>query len=337
MYSMPKRQKTYAMGKKIGTHNGTFHCDEALACYMLKTLPEYTSAEVIRTRDEKLLDTCDIVVDVGGIYDHDKNRYDHHQRTFDGTMQSLGSLNYQTKLSSAGLIYLHYGRRVITEIANRELDSNVLNVIYDKVYENFLEEIDAIDNGISQTEETARYLITTGVSARVSHLNPAWNCKQPLPDKEFVKAMDLVGSELRDKILYFCNVWYPAREIVEAAVKTRHQIHESGEIILLENGGCPWKEHLYVIEQKLQTNPTLKYVLYSDQNNNWRVQCVPERHKRFENRLSLPQNWRGLREADLSNESGIKDCIFVHMGGFIGGNKTKEGALEMAIKALQFR
>lgn len=68
------------MDKKIGTHNGTFHCDEALACYMLKTLPEYQSAEIIRTRDGKLLDTCDIVVDVGGIYDHSKNRYDHHQR-----------------------------------------------------------------------------------------------------------------------------------------------------------------------------------------------------------------------------------------------------------------
>ena len=26
---------------KIGTHNGTFHCDEALACYLLKLLPKY--------------------------------------------------------------------------------------------------------------------------------------------------------------------------------------------------------------------------------------------------------------------------------------------------------
>ena len=80
MHATPKRQKTDDMEKKIGTHNGTFHCDEALACYMLKKLPEYQSAEIIRTRDEKLLNTCDIVVDVGGVYDHDKYRYDHHQR-----------------------------------------------------------------------------------------------------------------------------------------------------------------------------------------------------------------------------------------------------------------
>ena len=37
--------------KKIGTHSGVFHCDEALACYMLKQLPEYRDAEIVRSRD----------------------------------------------------------------------------------------------------------------------------------------------------------------------------------------------------------------------------------------------------------------------------------------------
>ena len=30
--------------KTIGTHSGKFNCDEALACYMLKVLPEYKNA-----------------------------------------------------------------------------------------------------------------------------------------------------------------------------------------------------------------------------------------------------------------------------------------------------
>ena len=30
--------------KTIGTHGGLFHCDEVLACYMLKVLPEYKDA-----------------------------------------------------------------------------------------------------------------------------------------------------------------------------------------------------------------------------------------------------------------------------------------------------
>ncbi len=51
-------------------------------------------------------------------------------------------------------------------------------------------------------------------------------------------------------------------------------------------------------------------------------------------RLSLPEPWRGLRGVELSNASGIDGCVFVHMSGFIGGNSTYEGALEMAVKTL---
>lgn len=40
--------------KKIGTHSGVFHCDEALACFMLKQLPEYVDADIVRSRDQEV-------------------------------------------------------------------------------------------------------------------------------------------------------------------------------------------------------------------------------------------------------------------------------------------
>lgn len=41
---------------KIGTHDGRFHCDEVLACTMLRNYTEkFKGATVIRTRDPKLL------------------------------------------------------------------------------------------------------------------------------------------------------------------------------------------------------------------------------------------------------------------------------------------
>ena len=40
--------------KRIGTHSGIFHCDEALACYMLRQLPEYEDAEIVRSRDQNV-------------------------------------------------------------------------------------------------------------------------------------------------------------------------------------------------------------------------------------------------------------------------------------------
>ena len=53
----------------IGTHDGSFHCDEALGCWMLKRTERFAKAEITRTRDPKILDKMDVLVDVGNIYD----------------------------------------------------------------------------------------------------------------------------------------------------------------------------------------------------------------------------------------------------------------------------
>ncbi len=57
---------------RIGTHSGTFHCDEALGCFLLKQTPEFKDADVVRSRDPKVLQDLDVVIDVGGTYDEGK-------------------------------------------------------------------------------------------------------------------------------------------------------------------------------------------------------------------------------------------------------------------------
>ena len=52
-------------------------------------------------------------------------------------------------------------------------------------------------------------------------------------------------------------------------------------------------------------------------------------------RRSLPECWRGLRDDALSQTSAIDGCVFVHATGFIGANRTYEGALQMARRALE--
>lgn len=64
-----------------------------------------------RSRDPVVLDGCDIVVDVGAVYDESKQLFDHHQRGF----QEVFGHGFTTKLSSAGLIYKYVeGLRVTT-------------------------------------------------------------------------------------------------------------------------------------------------------------------------------------------------------------------------------
>jgi len=83
-----------------------------------------------------------------------------------------------TRLSSAGLIYKYYGKEVITKIAKdmfgRELDEKTLETMYQKIYKALIMEVDAIDNGVTQSEEM-RYSISTSLSSRVGAYNSPWN------------------------------------------------------------------------------------------------------------------------------------------------------------------
>jgi len=322
----------------IGTHSGSFHCDEALACSLLRLLPRYSDAKIVRTRDPKVLDTCTLVVDVGGVFDRKNHRYDHHQRTFSHSMSSLDpKKKWVTKLSSAGLVYCFFGREIIAHVLGVKIEESVVEKVFDKVYENFVEEIDAIDNGISTHDGEGRYNISTNLSARVSHLGPNWNDAQQDFDVGFYKAMDLTKAEFLDRVNYYGKIWWSARDIVNKSIQDRFKAHPSGKVLEFEQGGVPWKEHLFDLEKEngLDSGSNILYVIFMDQNGMWRIQCVPVRPKSFENRLSLPEEWRGVRDQDLEKVSGIEGATFVHSGGFIGGNKTKDGVLKMVNVALQ--
>lgn len=101
----------YIMEKSIITHDSNFHTDEIYAIALLQRLSEFKDWNIIRTRDEKKIEKGGIVVDVGSIYDPKRNRYDHHQREFNETFDS----SYNVRLSSLGLIYKHYGEKILKE------------------------------------------------------------------------------------------------------------------------------------------------------------------------------------------------------------------------------
>ncbi|PFH54501.1 hypothetical protein AMATHDRAFT_72292 [Amanita thiersii Skay4041] len=325
--------------KVIGTHNGTFHCDEALAVFLLRHTSTYRDAILKRTRDPDILNTCDIVVDVGAVYDQPSQRFDHHQRGFSGVF----GYGFETKLSSAGLIYKHFGKEIIANKINHSVESPIVEKLWLKVYKEFIEAIDAIDNGISQysTELKPRYRSRTDLSSRVGALNPAWN--EPFDaetvDNRFLQASELTGKEFFDRLHYYTSAWLPARTLLISAISaSKKDVDPTGQIILFEQF-LPWKEHLFELEAD-DSDPTAQpnkaiYVVYPDETaNNWRVQAVPVSPESFESRKALPEPWRGLRDDELSRVSGIDACIFVHASGFIGGNKTKEGALQLAKVAL---
>lgn len=64
------------------------------------------------------------------------------------------------------------------------------------------------------------------------------------------------------------------------------------------------------------------------------MQAVAISAGKFESRKPLPSPWRGLTDGELSEVAGISGCTFVHISGFIGSNRSYEGALDMAKTSL---
>ena len=68
-------------------------------------------------------------------------------------------------------------------------DAATVELLFDKMYEGFIEEVDAVDNGVSQFDgeprcacsssrhasHQRRYKVTSTIGRRVGALNPAWN------------------------------------------------------------------------------------------------------------------------------------------------------------------
>ena len=336
-------------------YSGHFHADEALAVYLLRLLPSYKDSTLIRTRDPERLAECHTVVDVGGEYEPEQNRYDHHQRTFDTTFP-----NKATKLSSAGLIYMHFGRSIISQRTGLSESDPNLELLYQKLYKDFVEAVDANDNGIELYDpktlgEARRRYKDFGVTlaSLVSDLNthlddpllppvvPATSIEIPTPqaaeDARFLQASSLMGTTFVRKLSLAFGKWLPARSQVLEAYTSRQEVDSSGQIIVLPKSGIPWKEHLYNIESADADGEKVLFVLYpetEEATSKWRVQAVSVSSESFENRKSLKEEWRGVRDSELSEKSGIPGCVFVHAAGFIGGNLTKEGVLRMARESI---
>jgi uncharacterized UPF0160 family protein len=90
--------------------------------------------------------------------------------SFNETFSSINpSKPWTIKLSSAGLVYVHFGKQVIERIlihlnvddlASKTSDervemfkensdlSKLVDILFDKMYDQFVKEIDAIDNGV---------------------------------------------------------------------------------------------------------------------------------------------------------------------------------------------
>ncbi|XP_042067135.1 MYG1 protein C694.04c-like [Salvia splendens] len=302
--SLLRRSLALMSVKRVGTHNGSFHCDEALGCFMIRLTNNFSQAHIVRSRDPKVLETLDAVLDVGGVYDPAKHRYDHHQKAF----EEIFGHGFNTKLSSAGLVYKHFGKEIIAKELQVDEDHPDVQRLFLAVYKNFMEVYKSSTRGAGCPRR-----------AGFAEIGEKWKS-----EKFFnVRAVKFTATIIYHWIEEYYKFYIDARVFCFI-------------VNFIKFYFLQWKLHLFELEEEMKINPPIKYVLYQDdRSKSWRVQAVAMAPDRFESRKALPAPWRGLRNDELSRESGIPGGVFVHMSGFIGGSQTYEGALAMAKAALK--
>jgi uncharacterized UPF0160 family protein len=284
--------------KTIATHNGNFHADDVFSVAALKSIfPPFT---LIRTRDLDKIAKADIVIDVGGEYDADAGRFDHHQRG------GAGEREHGIPYSSFGLIWQKYG----VEICGGNKD------VAHAVDTGLVSTIDAIDCGhVTGVSEGV------SLSQTISMFNPTWQEDAHFDDC-FDEAVEF-ASHVLSRFIASANGGISAREIVAKAIENA----EDPRVIVLEKY-TPWKRTVHDLSERAL------YMIYPSQTGQWRIQTVPVEPGSFEDRKPLPATWAGLSDGELQQVTGIEDAMFCHNGLFIAGAESFESTMKMATIAL---
>jgi len=309
---------------KIGTHNASFQCDDVMAVAMLMTVYGEDDFVVIRTRDEKVLETCNVVVDVGGVYDHEKRRYDHHQ------VGRAGARDNGVMYSACGLVWKHYGITICEGgQARNNVEYDLAERMVQRVDTHFVQALDATDNGQELfTGGTANFegLRSNSLSSLIASMNPCWHEAHKDFDRRFHQAV-FVAKDFLERAIESARGVLLAEAIVRKAISQAQNHGWDSRVIELSHF-CPWQE-VVVTETEFA-----KYVIFPDEVGKFMVQCVPDKLGGFGKRRALPEAWAGLRNEEFQKGTGVEGAIFCHAGLFICGAETLEGARKLAALAL---
>ncbi|MFT2091097.1 MYG1 family protein [Paraglaciecola sp. 2405UD69-4] len=285
--------------KTIVTHSGNFHADDVFSVAAIKNI--YPNCTLVRTRDKDIIAKADIVIDVGGEYDPQTGRFDHHQRGGAGAREN--GIPY----SSFGLIWQKYG----VELCGNDKE------VADAIDAGLVSTIDAIDCGYAEG-------VSEGISLSqtISMFNPTWQEDTPYDDC-FNEAVAF-ASRILTRFIAAASGGINAKSIVAEAI----QKAADPRVIVLEKY-TPWKKTVHALSEQAL------FVIYPSDTGQWRIQTVPVEPGSFENRKSLPKTWAGLSDEALQQVTGISDAMFCHNGLFIAGANSFESTMRMASIALQ--
>jgi uncharacterized UPF0160 family protein len=310
----------------IATHSGKFHADDVWAVASLNIL--YPECTLVRTRDAQKILEADFAVDVGGIWDPQAGRFDHHQKGFSGARQS------GVVYASAGLVWKELGARCVARIAESragyEISAEKANQIAYAIDNDIVQYLDMSDTGAARNAPGGY-----GLSAVVSGFNPTWIDEQQAGDVAAADALRL--AQFRRAMHFVTDIMVNAVKYRVGSMRAVEQVRQSerledGRLLFLKNGALPWAS---VVRNEM---PKVLFVVsYNIAEQRYMIHTVPATVDTFEARKDLPEAWAGLRDQDLATVSGVPDAMFCHNNLFIAAAKSFDGIMTMARTALNVK
>ncbi len=307
----------------IATHSGKFHADDVWAVTVLDIV--FPGCALIRTRDPEKIRQADFAVDVGGIWDPQSGRFDHHQKGFAGARES------GVVYASAGLVWKTHGARCVTLVAQQQtgqaLSADTAQQIAYAIDADLVQYMDMADTGAAKSAPGGY-----GLSALISGFNPTWLDEQQAGSVDAAEAMRL--SQFRRAMAFMEDILINAVKFRVGGLLAVQQVRQSelledGQVLFLKNASLPWSS---VVRNEM---PKVLFVLsYNIAEDRYMVHTVPATADSFDARKDLPASWAGLAGADLAAVTGVPDAGFCHNGRFIAAAKSFVGALTMARLAL---
>ena len=302
--------KLFSKKPIIVAHNGGFHADDVFACATL-SLVLGGRCKIIRTRDEKIINSADFVVDVGGIYNPEINRFDHHQ------IGGAGIHKNNIPYAAFGLVWKKYGEKLCGG-----------NIVSDIIEKKVVEPVDGPDNGTSISSSKIDGVHDYVIHNFFASLQPTWKEDSRSVDREFLRAMGIAKLILEREIKNATDYIEEENIILETYKKTADK-----RLLVLSNPFSRFEIVKIVIENNM---PETLFVLYPDdkKGNSWNLAGVRKNLDDFGLRKDLPSEWAGLTGTTLAEISNVAGAIFCHRKRFLCAAQSKEGALKLAQQAL---
>lgn len=310
----------------VAVHNGTFHTDDVFACATL-SLVYGDEMTIIRTRDEERITQATIAVDVGGIYDQELLRFDHHQKG------GAGVRDNGVPYASFGLVWRSFGQHIASSAEHAQYIDELL-----------VQGIDARDNGYegvgvaggatSSEENTIHHY---SIGEIISAFRPTWQevdaAQAGVHDGVQKNSDDILYDAFMEAVTIAKRILLRIITQAQAYTAASAHIHSAYEqatdkrVITLEREYPGWQE-------VLQQYPEPLYIIYQREQGGWGAKAVAVSQESFATRKPFPESWAGLRDEALQQVTGVSEALFCHNGRFIVTARSKDAIVALVQKAL---